>query len=223
MAPIEYQRARNPGQKEERRTHLLAVARELLAGGLDTQALSLNELARRAGMAKSNVYRYFESLEAVLLELLRQEWELWAEDLKPALAGKAAGGLSLEEIAQSFARITARRPLLGQLSSILPSIIERNLAVETIRDFKRASLVLMRELAKFLHQCRPSISEAAFEEFAHHAFTLMIGLWPISHPSALVAEALEAPEFAAFRHDFERDFARGLLLLLRGLSSEGTG
>jgi AcrR family transcriptional regulator len=219
MTPIEFQRARNPGQKEERRIHLLAVARELLAGGLDIQELSLNELARQASMAKSNVYRYFESREAVLLELLRQEFELWAEDLRPALACDPARGPSLEEIAQAFARTAARRPLLGQLSSILPSIIERNVAVETIRDFKRASLMLMQELAQFLHRCSPSISEAAFEEFAHHMFTLMIGLWPISHPSALAAEALEAPELAAFRHDFEPGFARGLLLLLRGLST----
>src|SRR6185295_16951299 len=32
--------------------------------------LSLNELSRRVGLAKSNVLRYFDSREAVLLELL---------------------------------------------------------------------------------------------------------------------------------------------------------
>ena len=32
--------------------------------------VTLNELSRRAGLAKSNVLRYFESREAVLLELL---------------------------------------------------------------------------------------------------------------------------------------------------------
>jgi hypothetical protein len=31
--------------------------------------LSLNELSRRVGLAKSNVLRYFETREAVLLEL----------------------------------------------------------------------------------------------------------------------------------------------------------
>jgi AcrR family transcriptional regulator len=32
--------------------------------------ITLNELSRRVGLAKSNVLRYFESREAVLLELL---------------------------------------------------------------------------------------------------------------------------------------------------------
>lgn len=32
--------------------------------------MSLNELSRRAGLARSNVLRYSESREAILLELL---------------------------------------------------------------------------------------------------------------------------------------------------------
>ena len=218
--PCEFQRARKPEQKEERRTRLLGVARALLLDGLDTQALSLNELARQAGMAKSNVYRYFESREAVLLELLWQEWGLFAADLRSSLSARPNQAGSIEEIARVFAHAVAQRPLLAQLSSILPSIIEHNVSLEHIRDFKRASLALIHEFARVFHERLPSIPPAAFEEFGHHAFILMIGLWPISHPSEVVAEALRAPEFAPFRHDFERDFARGLLLLLRGLSRE---
>ena len=216
----EFQRARKPEQKEERRAHLLSVARELLAGGLDTQDLSLNELARQAGMAKSNVYRYFESREAVLLELLWQEWELLAAGMRDSLGGGTNQTGSIEEIARVFAHAVAQRPLLGQLSSILPSIIEHNVALERVRHFKCALLALVRECAGFLHEYLPSIPTAAFEEFNHHAFILVIGLWPISHPSSVAAEALQVPELAPFRYDFERGLARGLLLLLRGLSQE---
>jgi len=69
----DFQRARQPEQREERRAHLLTTARAMLEGGVDLRALTLNALAREAGMAKSNVYRYFETREALLLELL------WAE------------------------------------------------------------------------------------------------------------------------------------------------
>jgi AcrR family transcriptional regulator len=37
--------------------------------------ITLNELSRRVGLAKSNVLRYFESREAVLLELLDSAWQ----------------------------------------------------------------------------------------------------------------------------------------------------
>src|SRR2546423_11038304 len=47
--------------------------------------LSLNELSRRVGLAKSNVLRYFESREAVLLELLDNAWRDWLARPTPAL------------------------------------------------------------------------------------------------------------------------------------------
>src|SRR4051812_49745717 len=54
-------------------------------------ALSLNELSRRVGLAKSNVLRYFESREAVLLELLDAAWREWLVALEDALpAGDTA-------------------------------------------------------------------------------------------------------------------------------------
>ncbi|HHH28079.1 MAG TPA: TetR family transcriptional regulator [Polyangiaceae bacterium] len=40
-------------------------------------ALSLNELAKRAGMAKPNIYRYLESRQAVLLALLDDRTARW--------------------------------------------------------------------------------------------------------------------------------------------------
>src|SRR2546423_10649979 len=48
--------------------------------------LSLNELSRRVGLAKSNVLRYFESREAVLLELLDMAWRDWLGRLATALS-----------------------------------------------------------------------------------------------------------------------------------------
>jgi len=43
--------------------------------------VSLNELSRRVGLAKSNVLRYFESREAVLLELLDRASKQWLDEL----------------------------------------------------------------------------------------------------------------------------------------------
>ncbi|MFI0409165.1 TetR/AcrR family transcriptional regulator [Actinomadura sp. 3N508] len=58
-------------QREIRRQAILETAATMLTE-MPVSALSLNELSRRVGLAKSNVLRYFESREAVLLELLGQ-------------------------------------------------------------------------------------------------------------------------------------------------------
>src|SRR4051812_6548305 len=64
---------------------ILATAGGMLAE-MPVSAMSLNELSRRVGLAKSNVLRYFESREAVLLELLDSQWRRWLDDLPDRLA-----------------------------------------------------------------------------------------------------------------------------------------
>src|SRR5882757_9235211 len=64
-----YQRARTEQQRTERRQSILHIAAAML-DEMPVSAISLNELSRRVGLAKSNVLRYFESREAVLLDLL---------------------------------------------------------------------------------------------------------------------------------------------------------
>jgi AcrR family transcriptional regulator len=219
MKPREFQRARRPEQKEERRTHLLEVTRQLLSERPDTMVFGLNELARHAGMTKSNVYRYYESREAVLLELLRDEGVLWYTALRAELAAMSEP-VRLEEIAEAVARTAAARPLLGHLTSIMPSIIEHNVSLDSVRDFKTGSLYLVQDCARFLHSRTPSLSVPAYEEFVHRTVVMITGLWPLSHPSSVALEALQSPELAPFRYNFERELARGLLLLLRGLSQE---
>src|SRR5580698_9178840 len=83
---VMFQRARNAEQREARRRAILDTAAAMLAE-MPVAQVSLNELSRRAGLAKSNVLRYFESREAVLLELLDSAWQDWLGQLAEDLTG----------------------------------------------------------------------------------------------------------------------------------------
>src|SRR3954471_13562380 len=63
-----------------RRTAILTSAREMLAEK-DLADISLRELAERVGLAKSNVLRYFDSREAIFLEVLDRTWNAWLDGL----------------------------------------------------------------------------------------------------------------------------------------------
>ena len=80
-----FQRARSEEQREARRQAILGAAAAMLAE-MPVAEVTLNELSRRAGLAKSNVLRYFESREAVLLELLDAAWQDWLTRLDHDLA-----------------------------------------------------------------------------------------------------------------------------------------
>jgi len=110
-----FQRARRPEQIEARRRAILAAARELLAER-PVADISLRELACRVGLAKSNVLRYFDSREAVFLEVLDTAWTAWLDELAfgelPAFARE-------ERIAETIAATLAERPLLCELISAM--------------------------------------------------------------------------------------------------------
>ncbi|WP_229262875.1 TetR/AcrR family transcriptional regulator [Duganella radicis] len=211
-----FQRARRPEQKEERRAHLLATARSALRGGMELSDLGLNELARQAHMTKSNVYRYFENREALLLALLEEESALWRSDLDERLG--ALSQPTAPQLAQAFAGASAAYPLMCRLLSILPSIIEHNVSPERLRTFKLNTVALVGDLARQLHGRMPSISIEGYIVFVRQAMVLTIGLWPLSHPRDALAQVMALPELLPLRYDFEADLAAGLQLLLRGLA-----
>lgn len=212
-----YQRARSPEQKEERRRHLLDTARSLLLTIPDVHALGVNELARHAGMTKSNVYRYFESSEAVLLEVLVEEFGAWHGDLGTALrrGGRRAG--TLEHIARCFSATMAARPLLCRLTSIFPSVLERNVSEERMVQFKRSLLAVRQQAALDFHACVPAVPAASFDRFIHFALPLAIGLWPLAFPGEVAATVIARPDMAVLRYRFQQDMETGMLMLLRSL------
>lgn len=211
-----FTRARKPEQKEERRVHLLGTARALLDGGVDLGALSLNELARRAGMAKANIYRYFESRESLLLALLGDERLRWFQGFSSELS-RDRRAIELDALVALLARSVAREPLLCALMAALPSVLERNLSEETIRTLKRDYLEFLGEVAALLEaRCR-ALPASSYAELLHDTTIAIVGLYPSTYPAPAVARVVNTTsEFRFFR----RDFADELERFLRALAAD---
>jgi AcrR family transcriptional regulator len=215
-----YLRARSDEQKEERRRHLLETAKSLLLAIPNVHDLGINELARCAQMTKSNVYRYFESSEAVLLTVLIEEFMIWHAELRTALGQRTRQRGTIEHIARAFSATVAARPLLCRLISVFPSILEHNVSAERMTGFKHGLLSIRKQTALDFHDCMPSISASTFEHFIHQALPLLIGLWPLSNPAKVAAEVIAEPGLACLRYDFRHDLEQGLLMLMRGRFGE---
>jgi AcrR family transcriptional regulator len=215
-----FQRARNEEQREVRRRAILDAAGAMLAE-MPVAQVSLNELSRRAGLAKSNVLRYFESREAVLLELLDAAWREWLVALEDALpAGDTAVPVAdrIEQVAAVLARTLVDRPMLCELGSASAGVLEHNVSAEVAARFKRAAFADTVELARLVRTVVPELGDAAAERFAGATVLVSGSLWAYSRPSAAMLAAYEAdPALAAMRLDF-CDATRDLLAtLLAGL------
>jgi AcrR family transcriptional regulator len=209
-------RARKPEQKDQRRAQLLGTARALLEGGVALRELSLNELARRAGMAKANVYRYFETREAVLLALLWEEWVRWFAALARPWQDEAGGVVTLDALVTRLSRSLTREPLLCALTAALPSVLEQNLSEEASLTFRRATLAALDDLGAILAARCPALPAEGYAEFLNDTASAITGLYPATHPSAAAARVLAAPELRFFR----RDFAEELERFMRALAAD---
>jgi AcrR family transcriptional regulator len=210
-----FQRAREPGQKEQRRGDLLAAAAALLAGG-GLDAVTLSAIARDAGLAKSNVYRYFESREQILLEILIEDEIAWVGELERALAPLAGSG-EVDEVAAAIARTVAARPATCALIAAVSAVLEHNLSEDTVLEFKRRVLDVSIRIRNALHAALPALSHDRTESLIRSLHALVAGLWPMANPAPTVAAALARADLRPLRTVFEPDLRGAIAAMLRGL------
>src|SRR3977135_2161273 len=108
-----FKRARSEEQRTQRRRMILDTTAAMLAE-MPVAAVTLNELSRRVGLAKPNVLRYFESREAVLLELLDHFLQEWLTELAGELAAGIDENLPMAERAAAGGEVL-RRSLSGRV------------------------------------------------------------------------------------------------------------
>ena len=206
-----FRRARKPEEIEARRETLLAAAAELFdAEG--PMGAGLNAIAAKAGFTKSNVYRYFESREQVLLELFLAEMGRLVPAFCARISAVAKG--DVDGLAEAIAVEFMERPRFGQLSSILTGTLEANVSEDTIVRTKRTMGALSSKLSEALHDRLPGSSLADCMWAVSMIGTLLAGMWPNARPSPAAASVLAREEFAAFRPNIERDLQRAAKALL---------
>jgi AcrR family transcriptional regulator len=214
-----FQRARSAEQRELRRRAILDTAAAMLTE-MPVAELSLNELSRRVGLAKSNVLKYFESREAVLLELWGIEFNAWIDDLQPALRDveAAAAAQRGEQLVEAVVRTLAARPVFCDLLSAQASVLERNISAEVALTFKRAALAGYERMLTALVASLPQLGVEGAARLIASTGMLAGAIWTHTHPTAAILAAYEAePALAPLRQEFEPALREALTSLLYGL------
>ncbi|WP_405061339.1 TetR family transcriptional regulator [Kribbella sp. NBC_01505] len=203
-----FQRARTEEQRTARQAEILAAAREMLTE-MPLTEITLNGLGRRVGLATSNVLRYFESREAVLLELVHTETAGWLDELDPLLPapdGRAGVDRQVEAAAEAWARSLAAHPLFCELISAQAVVLERKISAETAMAFKRDSLTNLARLTGLLTRAVPKLAtkdEVVVAQFASRATLLTGALWAQTRATeSLLADVRIPPELTALQQPF---------------------
>ena len=211
-----FQRARTDQQREHRRHEILTVTRDLLSGQR-VATVSLNEIARQVGLAKSNVLRYYGSREAILLVLLADEYRAWVADVETSLLTGDEPD-PVEHVAATLAATAATRPLLCELLTATPTVLEHNVTPGEVTTFKLTVAAQMERLiASLAHHLGPWNDEAK-GVFLGGLHALITGMWSLAHPSPALAEAMRTDNrIRGLPHGLEASLRESLATLLTGL------
>lgn len=216
-----FRRAHSPEQREVRRRAILDTAAVML-GEMQASAISLNELSRRAGMAKSNVLRYFESREAVLLELLTSQMEAWADELARALGATIEPSSPAADRSRQLVDVLVAslidHPVLCDLMSEQAAVLEHNISAEAVLRYKRASVAVIERLVGIVGRHMPELGTEGAARFTTLAALLTTAIWPPSNPPATLAAVYrQHPEIDCYRIDFATTLRDSLQTVLAGL------
>jgi AcrR family transcriptional regulator len=217
---VGFQRARTEEQREIRRRAILDTASAML-DEMPVAAVTLNELSRRVGLAKPNVLRYFESREAVLLELLDRFLQEWLADLATELAADVDANQPMAERAEAVAEILSRslsgRAVLCDLFGAQGSVLEHNVSVEVVARYKRASLERLTTMAALLRKHLPELGENA-TLLSLQTMVLAGALSAYSTPPPSLQAAYQAePDLARFHFDLKDSLKLALTATLLGV------
>ncbi|RDI31634.1 TetR/AcrR family transcriptional regulator [Lentzea flaviverrucosa] len=215
-----FQRARTEEQREVRRRAILETASAML-DEMPVAEVTLNELSRRVGLAKTAVLRYFESREAVLLDLMDDRTATWLTALEQELAHavdldrKAVerAGQTADVLGRSLAAQTALCDLYGAQGGVL----EHNVSVEVVRRHKHASLGNLAVMAGLVRRFLPEVGDQA-EEFC---LTVLLTAGALSAytspPPSLLAVYESEPALAVHRIDLRTALQRAIMTALVGM------
>lgn len=206
-----FERARKPEQKQQRLDAILAATAKLMDDCAFSE-ITMRQIAGEAGLGKASLYHYFQTKEEVFLSLCQRDIHDWSNELETRL--RALRKPNPDRVAIAIVKSLTSNPRCARQMVLLSTVIENNVSSTVVQSFKLQLLEPMAKLVALLTRLLPETSTVDLEAFPMRLHVLVAGLWPLSHPNDVVAEALAAPELAEFRIDFASQCHAMLVKLL---------
>ena len=200
-------RAVAPKDKSERRAAIVQAAAALLRHD-SSATFSVEELARRAGLAKGTVYLYFGTREEVLLALHeRQSRELF-DVVERALSADDSHGRRVVEGGLAYMRA---HPEFYPVAGNCRHMLDTNIGSEVALAFKLGIAQRLEPLGRRIEELYPGLASGEGVALLTNCYAMIIGLWQQMDPPLSLRKVMQRPEMAIFRVDFEKQLVAALL------------
>ena len=203
--------------KELRRGAIVAAAHALLHRD-PSASFSVDELARRAGLAKGTLYLYFGSREEVLLTLHVQQSHEIFDVIERALAQPGADARKVLAAGMAYLRT---HPEFYPLASNCRSMLDTNISESAALAFKIAIANRLAPIGERIEALYPGLAPGEGASLLMNSYAFIIGLWQQADTPVVLRDAMKRPEMAIFRIDFEKQLTAALLDLWESAERRG--
>lgn len=221
MTKSQLKRALAPEDKTERRSAILRAATELLRRD-PTASFSVEDIARRAGLAKGTVYLYFRSREDVLLAVHDAQMQEMFAAVEGALAQPGVDGAKVRDAVLGFLQ---RRPEFFRLSSSCHGALERSVSPAASQAHRALVAARLTSIGARIEQLYPGMRPGEGASLLKTCYAMMLGLWQLSaSPLRQAGHARSgSPEPEALRINFEEQVGEALTDLWSSAVQRGRG
>lgn len=206
-------RAIGPEDKSERRAAIVRAAEALLRRD-PSATFAVEQIARRAALAKGTVYLYFGSREEVLLAVHEKQTHELFDVVERALSAPEAHGRRVVEAGLAY---LGEHPEFYPLAGNCRGMLDTNVGTGAALAFKAGIASRLQPLGARIEAIFPGLREGEGVALLTNCYALIIGLWQQADPPRCLRKVLHRPELAMFRIDFEAQLVAALLDLWDGV------
>ncbi len=208
-------RAVGPEDKSARRCQIVRAAEELAAR---SSGFSVDQLARRSGMAKGTIYLYFGTREEILLAVHEKQTHEVFDVVARALG---ASEPSAESVVRTGLRYLRAHPEFYPLAASCRHMLDTNVSTEAALAFKVGIARRLEPLGRRIEQLYPGLRPGEGATLLMNNYAMIVGLWQQADTPHCLRAVMNRPEMRIFRIDFEKQLTAALLDLWDAAARRG--
>ena len=211
---MDFQRARTPEQIENRQNEIIHACKKIyMEEGYE--AVSLKGISETTSFTRPAIYGYYKTKEEIFLDILKEEFILWKEDLDRRC--NEISDYSRERFCDMLSDSMCDRTVLLELLAVHLNTIENNTRLENLVTFKKTVYVCFDTLTQTIDRFFPDKDTKNKQEFFDIFITFLNGLYPHVFHSKIQIEAMALAGRPHIDRDLKQVCYQNLLLLTGNL------
>lgn len=211
---MSFERARSKENKEIRLNQIKEAAIKLF-DEKPYHEISLSNIGKEINFTRANLYKYVSSKEDIFLHVTLDEFRSAIDDAKKALIQE--NPLKSEVFCRIWAETLSEHDRFLKLLSLMFTVIENNVKIETLIDFKNSLYALIGEAYYVFQHNFPDMSEEEISKLLNIFFSMVIGTYPMASPTAIQKEATARSNYNYSFPSFSDSLSESMILVIKGM------